>query len=166
MTLEKELWREIAKIRVTLSRLKKRLGVQFEFVFIGAYYDTKGNYKKGFELMDILTLSNYDGYIKMLQLQYQRHHERERFLNLSHLGEFLVKCINDNISEDNRKHFEREGGDWPVNGKVYVVTKVNQSIDGLCLQLRERDGKPLKCPEPYEGYHSIRFQVEDYTKLN
>ena len=165
-TLNKLLWTEIQKLKVAVARLKRRYGNECELIFMGSVYDSRGECQKSFDLVGVNVLTNYDSYINLLRLSYQRDFEKDRFRYFMKLGEFRVICVNDNMSDANKAFFEKEKADWIRNGETYIVTKITETIDGLMLSLRTVDGKVLNCPVPYEGYNSIRFRIEDYTKLN
>ena len=162
----KRLRTDLERVKLLIASMKRKWGKQFEFIFMGTFFDKKGNYTGGFELADVFSSDNYKSYVSVIETMRDHHLEEQRYRHYIRLGEFRVICKNDSISEDYKNLLESSNADWIQAGETYVVTEAIEGPDGFNFRLRTLDGHQLKAPPPIEGYHSLRFVVCDYTKLN
>lgn len=121
------------------------------------------------DFISIINNNNYDYYKNFLERDKFRKAERNRFIDVKHLKEFLVVCVNDEISPEVAELFGANQGDWVKRGSTYVCVGMKRSIDGYSLILKntkENGGELLRVIEPFKDYSSIRFDIYNYPLYN
>lgn len=151
-----------------LKELNQLYPNKVEYSLIWTKYKEDGRYEFGNHQYCILSENNLDIYKDALIALKHTLKESKRFEPICNLSEFRVVCKNDEMSQDIRESLIRNGGDWIRRDETYVVEKKqkNMLVGGYTFHLRNLKGESLIAPFPFEGFHSSRFVLSDYTKLN
>jgi hypothetical protein len=165
----KEFVERYNKLTADLKALGQEFGLSEYNLFFTKYDDESGKYQWGYHNYKIQHPSNIDAYQHKLNGLKATLFEEQRFSEFLNLKEFNVECLDDNMSQELRDIQIRQGGDWIRRGETYTVWKRGKPIGdagGFTFFLKDREGQCLVPPFPFEGWHSSRFKVVDYTKLN
>lgn len=165
--IPKEALERLTAIRSELDKLSKELGVTEYNLFFTKYADD-GVFEWGEHYYKLERVQNLDTYKTVLSELKQELLEQDRFSSVANLKEFQVLCINDTIATEILQLVEKAQSDWIIMGGKYTVFKVKKSIGqpGYTFSLKNDKGVKMKPPYPFQGWHSSRFRLVDYTKLN
>lgn len=133
----------------------------FEYVMLATMYDKNKEFVGGTNSVRILEPNDIDIYVDILTLKKANFKERARFMNVIHLAEFRVLCMDDSKDEAITELYdENDNKEWVKKGVEYMVVEVFDSLidSSLCFKLREvGSSRMIVVPYPLDGFKSKRF---------